>query len=199
MKDVFTDIIANRRWNKKVPCGSGSSIPNTRFIRDALPGFLLKYRIGSMFDAPCGDHSWMSLIDFPKDFYYVGGDIVDFLIEQNRFTWPHKEFRVFDLTVDVLPEVDLLFCRDCLIHLSNDDLVRVFDNIVSSNIKYVLTTSYHGFNADNRNIETGQFRRLDLQREPFNLPTPIDFIEDGAPYRRKMCLWGKTDFAKAFK
>jgi hypothetical protein len=199
MKDIFTNIIANRRWDRNVPCGSGSSIENTQLLRDALPEFLNKHHIRSMFDAPCGDHSWMSLVEFPENVSYIGGDIVDFLIEQNQTTWLNKEFRVFDITTDPLPDVDLLFCRDCLIHLSDDDLAKVFDNIVSSNVKYVMTTSYYESDSDNQNIKTGHFRQLNLEQAPFELPPPVDFLDDGAPHRRKMCLWNKNDFSKAFK
>lgn len=201
MKDVFTSIIANRSWDPGVPCGSGSSLQYTALLRNTLPDFLNKHNIESVLDAPCGDHSWMSLVDWPQHVQYIGGDIVDFLIEQNKSTWPDQNFTVFDLTQDRLPEVDLLFCRDCLFHLSEDDLVKVFDNIRSSRVKYIMTTSYLREHSDNRNIHTGAFRPIDLEAAPFNLPTPIDMLDDGVPGSvvRRLCLWTRDNFMNALK
>ena len=67
MKDIFEDIIKNRRW-REVLCGSGSTIHYTKTLRESLVGFLQKHNINSMFDAPCGDYSWMSLVEFPDNF-----------------------------------------------------------------------------------------------------------------------------------
>jgi SAM-dependent methyltransferase len=200
MKEIFTDIIANRRW-LDVPCGSGSTLEYTNLLRNTLSDFLVKHNIGSMLDAPCGDYSWMSLVDFPTGFHYIGGDIVEFMIKENQTKWPNVEFKVFDLTTDKLPEVDLLFCRDCLFHLSEDDLIKVFDNIASSSVKYVLTTSYLPEHFNNSNIETGNFRPIRLENAPFNLPAPIDKLDDGIPGQvvRQMCLWHKNDFIKALR
>jgi hypothetical protein len=201
MKDIFTNIVANRRWDPHVPCGSGSSLEYTHLLRHTLPDFLNRYQITSMIDAPCGDFSWMNLVSFPPGFQYIGGDIVEFMIEKNQSNWPDKDFRVFDLTQDTLPDVDLLFCRDCLFHLSQQDLVKVFDNVVSSNVKYIMTTSYISGHYDNRDIETGGFRPINLEQSPFNLPVPIDSLEDGPPGNiiRRMCLWNKEDLITALK
>lgn len=201
MKEIFTNLVMNRQWDPNVPCGSGSSFDYTRLLRTTLPEFLNKHNISSMLDAPCGDHSWMSLIEFPTEFVYIGGDIVDPMIEQNRVQWPSKDFRVLDLTQDSLPKVDLLFCRDCLFHLSEADLVKVFDNILSSSVKYVMTTSYIPGNDNNSNIQTGGFRPINLRKPPFNLPRPIDSLDDGPVNQviRQMCLWNKNDFSQALK
>jgi len=200
MKDIFTSIIATRRWDPNVPCGSGSSLEYTRLLRQTLPAFLQRHGITSMIDAPCGDFSWMNLVDFGPDFNYIGGDIVEFMIEQNQRAWPNQQFRVFDLTQDALPEVDLLFCRDCLFHLSQSDLNRVFDNVRSSSVKYIMTTSYIPGHFDNRDIATGGFRPISLEHSPFNLPAPIDGLDDGpaGAVVRRMCLWKRQDFDSVF-
>jgi hypothetical protein len=200
MKDVFTNIIKNHEW-RDVPCGSGSTLEYTLLLRSTLPKFLNKHGINSMIDAPCGDYSWMNLVEFPDNFQYIGGDIVEFMIESNQLTWPKKDFRVFDLTQDKLPNVDLLFCRDCLFHLSENDILKVFDNMLSSSVKYLMTTSYLPANYDNCNIKTGGFRPINLEKAPFNLPTPIDSLDDGPANDliRRMCLWNKNDLINALK
>ena len=201
MKDIFTNIIKNRYW-RDVPCGSGSTLEFTQLLRDTLPNFLIKHNITSMLDAPCGDFSWMSLVNFQKGFKYIGGDIVNFMVEENQSKYPDQEFRVFDLTTDKLPNVDLLFCRDCLFHLCEDDIKKIFDNALSSSVKYIMTTSYiESFGYSNQNIQTGQFRPINLERAPFNLPVPIDALDDGIPGKieRRLCLWKVQDLQQALK
>ena len=201
MKDIFTNIIKHRHW-QDVPCGSGSTLEYTKLLRDTLPDFLIKHNITSMLDAPCGDFSWMSLVEFPPKFRYLGGDIVNFMVEDNQSKYPNQEFRVFDLTTDKLPNVDVLFCRDCLFHLSEDDIKKVFDNVLASNVKYIMTTSYiESIRYSNQNIQTGAFREINLEKEPFNLPAPIDSLDDGPTGRieRRLCLWNVQDLQQAFK
>lgn len=188
MKEIFENIIKNRYWRDST-CGSGSTLEYTKKLREQLPEFLIKHKITSMLDAPCGDHSWMSLIKFPNHFKYTGGDIVNFMIEENRSKYPDKEFIQLDITQTSLPDVDLLFCRDCLFHFSLEDIAQAFDNIAKSSVKYIMLTSY--YNGTTADIKTGEFRNLDFSLAPFNFPDPIDSIEDWIPghNQRRMCLW----------
>ena len=51
---------------------------------------------------------------------YTGGDIVPSIVEENRrlHARESRRFVKLDLTRDVLPDADVLLCRDCLVHLS---------------------------------------------------------------------------------
>jgi len=200
MKEIFTEIIQTRRW-QEVPCGSGSTLRYTQLLRETLPDFLIRHNINSMLDAPCGDFSWMSLVEFPENFVYQGGDIVEFMIKDNQYRYPKVDFKVFDLTQDRFPDVDMLFCRDCLFHLCEDDIKKVFDNLMSSSVKYIMTTSYLPSHCANHNIQTGDFRPIDLEQAPFNLPSPVDALDDGVPGEviRRLCLWNVQDLQQAFK
>ena len=195
MKDVFEQLIGSAMWaGDGTVCGRGSTEQATRGLRNNLPNFLKKYNIQSMFDAPCGDYVWMNKIEFPKNFKYVGGEIVDSLVRENQAKYPGIDFRNFDLTTDSIPDVDLLFCRLCLIHFSNDDIKKTIDNIIRSNVKYILTTNYYA-GATNLEIQTGGYRPVDLTKAPFYLPNPIDSIDDSSPHdAMNMSLWAVDQF-----
>jgi hypothetical protein len=192
MKEIFSSIVNNGQWRAdNTVCGNGSTMVYTDHLRKELGSFLERHNIKSMFDAPCGDYGWMSETVLPKDLQYIGGDIVDSLIEKNCQQHPTVDFRMFDISQDTFPDVDLLFCRDCLIHFSHDDIRLVFENIARSNIKYVLMSSYP--NLNNTNIQTGGFRGINFNRAPYDFETAIDSIEDWIPgfEPRAMCLWSR--------
>lgn len=192
MKEIFEDIIKNNKW-KKHPCGPGSTLRYTENLRLTLGNFLEKHNINSIVDAPCGDYSWMNQTSLPSVHQYIGGDIVDFLIKQNQENYPNVSFKVLDLTTDEIPSADLLFCRDCLLHLSFKDIDSVFKNISRSNIKFVLLSNWSVDSENERDIQTGGSRYLNFLDAPFNFPVPIDSITDfieGFP-QREMLLWPK--------
>ena len=192
MKEIFEDIVKHNRW-KKHPCGPGSTFGYTENLRLNLGSFLKKHNITSMIDAPCGDYSWMSVTDLPSIQEYIGGDIVEFLIEANQQKYPNYVFKQIDITQDTLPDVDLLFCRDCLLHLNFKDIDSVFKNISCSNVKYVLLSNWYEDDENSRDIQTGEARYINFLESPFNFAQPIDSITDfveGFP-RRKMLLWSK--------
>lgn len=197
MKEVFTNIIKGGYW-ADVPCGTGSTMAYTQPLRDGLKEFLEKHNIKSMVDAPCGDYSWMSQTPLPEGIKYTGGDIVEHMVDANKNKYPGVEFACFDISTDALPDVDLLFCRDCLIHFSHADVIKTLKNIVSSNIQYILITSYDDEFADNKNIQTGDFRPISFTKSPYTLGDPIDKIFDWAPGTRNggvtkhMILWHRS-------
>ena len=200
MKEIFSNIVKTGYWRaSNTVCGNGSTMAYTDHLRRELGSFLERYNIKSMFDAPCGDYGWMSETKLPDKLQYIGGDIVDFLIEKNCQQHPAVDFRVFDISQDAFPDVDLLFCRDCLIHFSHADIRRVFENIARSNIKYVLMSSY--LDLDNTDIETGGFRGVNFTRAPYNFEPAIDSIEDWIPgfQPRAMCLWSRKTIVDYLK
>jgi hypothetical protein len=184
--------------------GMGSDQEQTKSLRGKLPWLLETYSIGSLLDAPCGDFSWMKLVDLGNR-PYIGGDIVSDLVEQNNAAFGSKDrrFCVLDITTDQLPTADLLLCRDCLIHLSFRDVRSVFRNIANSEINFVLTTNYPLIKR-NIDIVTGDFRAVNLQLPPFSLPNPLSVIpedlfpkqKDDPNFIRELGLWRRSDFAQ---
>lgn len=195
-KDIFTNIYLKNKWGDSCSySGSGSNLEQTTNILKELPDIFKKYEIKSIVDLPCGDFYWMQKLNL-SEIDYLGGDIVPEIIEKNklRFNEEKKNFRVIDIITDSLPQADMIFCRDCLVHFSYQDIYKSLKNIKNSKFKYLLTTSFLNRKI-NRNIATGSWRTLNLMEEPFNFPKPIEIIlencteYDSAFSDKALCLW----------
>lgn len=181
-----------KRGGEESVSGPGSTIEYTENIRKEIPGLVERLGVRTLFDAPCGDFNWFRMIKWKKEIHYTGGDIVQPIIDQNQLDYggPNLEFIRIDITHGALPDVDLWLCRDCLFHLSNQDIMMVFDNFLKSNIRYLLTST-HTDCDQNLDIPTGSFRQLNLSLPPFNLPEPSEMLADwieGYPVRH-LALW----------
>ena len=84
-----------------------------------------------------------------------------------------------DLLEDKLPKVDLIIVRDCLFHLSFSKIKKALSNIKKSESTYLLVTSHTWKSFKTSDIKTGEFRKVNLQKDPVNLPSPLEFIVEG--------------------
>jgi SAM-dependent methyltransferase len=191
-KKVFAEIYENNVWGSaESRSGPGSEIRRTERYRGELVSLLKRREIRSMFDAPCGDLNWMSLVldELPID--YQGGDISDAALEAARRRRPGVQVRRFDICSDPFPDMQLWHCRDSLFHLSFADIWLAFRNAANSNVEYALMTTNRARLLTNMDIHTGGCRVLDLERAPFNLPRPLEYLIDTAHDRvpRFVGLW----------
>jgi hypothetical protein len=193
---VFTEIFQNKYWgDEESLSGVGSTASETKNISAELPKLFREFNIQSMLDIPCGDFYWMRKVDL-SGVQYTGADIVEALVEQNNAKYKRENvsFKHLDLVSSPLPKVDLIFTRDCLVHLSEDLVKGAIENIKKSGSKYLLTTIFTN-TRQNENIVTGNWRPLNLCIAPFNFPPPIKTIRDTAlqptePFGDKvMALW----------
>lgn len=181
-QSVFQEIYDYKRWgSENTASGPGSEIAETRDIREFLPKLLRRLEVKSILDAPCGDFSWMNLVDL-SSYEYIGGDVVPAMIETNqrKYATLGRKFICVDLTKDQLPKADLVLCRDCLIHLSFKDAIAAARNIQRSGASYLLITTDPEVRA-NRPIRTGGFRPLNLHLPPFNFLPPLELFPDRRP------------------
>jgi hypothetical protein len=114
--------------------------------------------------------------------HYIGIDIVNTLIikNQHEFGDSSTNFICMDLADGVLPQADLIFSRDCLVHLSLDDGLRIIENFKRSGSKYLLTTTFIDRASNNDLVGINDFwRPLNMQLPPFNFPKPIYLINEG--------------------
>jgi SAM-dependent methyltransferase len=177
-KQIFQTIYESNYWDNTFSAsGPGSSLEATEEIRSALPALVKRLGARSFLDIPCGDLRWMQHVLLTVE-RYIGADIVVPMIERNRVAFAGRgEFVLLDLLKDRLPQVDIIFCRDCLVHLSFRDIGLALNNIKRSSSKYLLTTT---FPEHKENIDTVSpyWRALNLELPPFNLPAPIHLAKD---------------------
>jgi hypothetical protein len=73
----------------------------------------------------------------------------------------------------------MIFCKDCLQHLSYENVFKALETFKKSESKYLLTTSYP-LTLINWDICDGDSRPLNLRKPPFNLPFPIIKIHENS-------------------
>ncbi len=182
--------------------GAASTLAETAELRAALPGWIAEYEVASILDIPCGDFHWMQRVEFAGS--YTGADIVPDLVERNRLLYGSDRYRFLrlDATSDPLPRVDLVVCRDLFVHLGDRDVLAVLCNFVASESR-LLVTNHFVDRTENVEIESGDFRPINLCRAPFLLPQPRAVIReesalaDGLFRDRAMALWNLADVARA--
>ena len=176
---IFKKIYDNNIWgDPDSVSGTGSNLKNTEQVRKELVTLIPKLNAQSFLDIPCGDFFWMKLVTLPVK-KYIGADIVEELIRNNNknFANDNRHFLVLDIINEPLPQVDIIFCRDCLAHLSFYNIKAAIKQIKKSNSKYLITSTYieQELNSD---LPTGRFRPINLELYPFNFPKPVLLIND---------------------
>ncbi len=202
---VFNKIYRTNAWgDPETVSGAGSNSINTEVIRKELPALLQKLNVQNMLDIPCGDFFWMKNTSLSVE-RYIGADIVKELIERNTklFGNSQRTFLLLDLLMEELPHVDMILCRDLLPHFSFRQIAAALEHIKESNSRYLLTSTYVARPA-NTDIQTGGFRPLNLQAEPFNFPAPLKIINEHCTYNngtyfdKSLALWRIDDIPLQF-
>ncbi|WP_426446062.1 glycosyltransferase [Paenibacillus sp. S-38] len=181
MEESFSKAYQENLWgDEESLSGTGSNLVQTETIRRLLPPLFQMYDVKTILDAPCGDFHWMRHTNLSRLDHYYGIDIVPELIQRNNqlHTHPQRTFMHLDMTKDPLPRADLILCRDCLVHLSFEDIRRAIRNFKRSGAKYLLTTTFTGPRV-NTDFESGyHWRALNLEGAPFHLPSPEILINE---------------------
>ena len=97
----------------------------------------------------------------------------------------NREFRHINLIENVIEKVDLIICRDMLAHLTYEQVFKVLRNFKASGSKYILVTTGVTITSNSdigSDIQTGEVRRLNLEKAPFNFPRPLALIEEDVPF-----------------
>lgn len=197
---VFTEIFNRRRWSGgDSVSGPGSDRHQTDVIVRRLPALFDELDVNTILDIPCGTLYWMNHVDL-RGVSYIGADIVREIIERNKKEHERDSvsFIHLDLIRDDLPKVDLVLCRDCLVHFSFEDIDSALRNICRSGSTYLLSTTFTD-RTGNLDILTGEWRPLNLCAHPFDLPEPIHTINEecsqdhGSYPDKSLGLWKVED------
>ncbi|MCZ2074835.1 MAG: class I SAM-dependent methyltransferase [Bryobacterales bacterium] len=200
LEQTFTRIYETNLWGSESSrSGSGSAESETATLCVQIPKLLKGIGVRSLLDIPCGDFGWLSQTDL-AGIDYTGADIVAELVANNtaRYGSPSRRFCHLDLTRDILPRADVVLCRDCLVHLSFENIFHALANLRNSRSIYLLTTTFtdHDVNQDAAN---GDWRMLNLERAPFHFPPALALVvegcsEGGGAYADKsLGLWRLQD------
>ena len=197
-EEVFGTIYRENHWNDaESKSGTGSNEKNTKAVVRIVSNVIAELQVKSMLDIPCGDFNWMRNVKL-NGVVYIGADIVEDLIVENqkRLEPENISFQKLNLLNALLPTVDLIFSRDCLVHFSNQDIERAIQAVKKSKSTYWMTTTFpeHG----NHDIITGDWRPINLQAAPFSLPRPLAIYneesqEDVRHRDKSLAIWRISD------
>ena len=203
-EEVFTRIYTQKLWGQSADAspfcsGNGSSdaavvdtyVAAVTAYLDSLP------RKPNVVDLGCGDFAVGSQIR-PYADQYVACDIVRPLIEYNRekFAVENVDFRVCNILEDELPAGDVVFVRQVLQHLSNEQISTLLPRL-TARFPVIVVTEHLPSSASfvaNQDKSAGPDTRLTavggpsgvvLTAPPFNLKASAQrqlcevLVEDG--------------------
>ncbi len=200
MEQIFRHAYQRNIWgDPESASGPGSGLIRTATFRDQIPQLLTELGASSLLDAGCGDFNWMKELELPVR-QYIGIDIVPELIARNtqNYSGGGRSFVHGNIVDDALPRMDVILCRDCLVHFCFADAWAALRNFKRSRSRYLLTTTFIEF-PNNFDIGTGGWRQLNLQRPPFGFPPPEKSIDEkclhtGGIYAdKRLALWRLED------
>lgn len=210
-KDVFSNIYDNYGFGSlESRSGPGSTLEETKNLREKIKEVVKEKNIKSVVDIPCGDFNWMKEIVFNFD-SYIGGDIVEKAIEENNNKYSNSRIKFinFDIINNEIPAGDLLIVRDIIGHFPIDDGLKIINNILNSKCKYLLSTTWakklgdewkpcekNDVDRENEGVDYGRFYPVNLMSAPFNLPQAEIYLEEDVMVdnfengnRKVLALW----------
>jgi SAM-dependent methyltransferase len=192
--NVFSEIYEKSTWG--FGSGHGSLPSATEGYRNFLQAFLRQKNIKSVVDYGCGDWQFTRLIDW-SNIKYWGLDLVPSVISENtrQFRSDNIKFQLIEAGTPDVPRADLLIVKDVLQHLP-DNMVREILNTLLPRFKFALITNcIHPVELQNKPIQAGGFRPLDIRIEPFNFPGREVFRFRGP----RVFAWKKFKFFPAWE
>lgn len=122
--------------------GTGTANPNTSIYLDNLIAFIKEHKVQKILDIGCGDFSIMKQLTERVNVDYIGGDVVEDLIQhhQEKFQNTSTHFIKLNAIEDDLPDAELVTIRQVLQHLNNNQIQTILDKVAK--FKYVLITEH---------------------------------------------------------
>ncbi|KUL83685.1 hypothetical protein ZTR_07490 [Talaromyces verruculosus] len=161
--------------------GNGATLAQTAVIRQEIPRLFNDLNIKSIVDAPCGDFNWMKeIIKQSPNIQYLGVDVVPDLIETNTtaYATDKVKFQIGNIVTDVLPQNDMIICRDCLVHMPMEHALKAIDNFRKSGARYLLCTTFTERDENKEEFIRGLWRALNMEKHPFDLGPAFRLINE---------------------
>ena len=167
-KKVFSKIYKEDLW--KGGSGGGSKVENVKEYVDVLQKYIDKPEVKTVLDLGCGDWQFSKFLDL-SSVSYLGVDVVESVIESNSTSYSASNIKFIsrDITTYEVPKADLIICKDVLQHLCNKDVVNILVKIITSSKFSLITNDFNPENTENKDIDNGDYRCLDLTLSPFYL------------------------------
>tara|TARA_Y100000389_G_scaffold109333_1_gene106395 strand:+ start:294 stop:923 length:630 start_codon:yes stop_codon:yes gene_type:complete len=142
LENSFDNVYKSKRWGSKTLSGPGSTLASSKKLLVFLRKFIVENNIKKIVDGSCGDCNWIMILleEFPE-IEYIGNDISSEIIQINRNKFGKKYvFEQKDLLgSDNIPDCDLFIFRHTMMHLSNENNLKIFDKMKDSDCYFLLT------------------------------------------------------------
>jgi SAM-dependent methyltransferase len=186
-KEIFSKIYDNHQWGgegqENFYSGEGTYFKDVQIYIDTVSDFIKENNIKTVCEIGCGDFNVTGELLKKVEVNYTGLDVVPSLIEHltENFSTESIQFSCVDAasTNAKIPDVEMCIIRQVLQHLSNENILKILENI--RHIPNLLITEHvpvrpGEFNGDK--VTNGYIR---LQNK---IPSGIYF--DKAPFSRKI-------------
>ena len=182
--EVFSKIYKEDLWHGG--SGAGSKLENIKEYVDILQKYIDKPEVKTVLDLGCGDWQFSKFLDL-SSVSYLGVDVVESVIESNSTSYSASNIKFIsrDITAYEVPKADLIICKDVLQHLCNKDVVNILVKIITSSKFSLITNDFNPDNTENKDIDNGNYRCLDLTLSPFYLDVVTILESERVGWRSK--------------
>jgi len=201
-----TDVITNQEgWIKKFQdwlknkktksfCGQFATVKDMAVLIKELDDFISEKNISSLVDIGCGDVHWIKELKEFMNINFLGIDFIPDLIFTLNVVFSNNKNINFE-NVDILTtplkqyinKPDLIIVHNTFTLMTFYEILIALDNILSSNPKYIMITSYDERQNDLRKIDSRNWKPMNLEDEPFNFNSLEKLYEKNEIYSDK-CL-----------
>jgi 2-polyprenyl-3-methyl-5-hydroxy-6-metoxy-1,4-benzoquinol methylase len=182
--EVFSKIYKEDLWHGG--SGAGSKLENVKEYVEILQKYIDKPEVKTVLDLGCGDWQFSKFLDL-SSVSYLGVDVVESVIESNSTSYSASNIKFIsrDITTYEVPKADLIICKDVLQHLCNKDVVNILVKIITSSKFSLITNDFNPENTENKDIDNGDYRCLDLTLSPFYLDVVTVLESERVGWRSK--------------
>jgi 2-polyprenyl-3-methyl-5-hydroxy-6-metoxy-1,4-benzoquinol methylase len=182
--EVFSKIYKEDLWHGG--SGAGSKLENVKEYVEILQKYIDKPEVKTVLDLGCGDWQFSKFLDL-SSVSYLGVDVVESVIESNSTSYSASNIKFIsrDITTYEVPKADLIICKDVLQHLCNKDVVNILVKIITSSKFSLITNDFNPDNTENKDIDNGNYRCLDLTLSPFYLDVVTVLESERVGWRSK--------------